>query len=62
MLQECESKNEISSLRKEIKSDLDKAKNNKHHSYMRNHKYFKDGVLLPSQDQLYEEAMAMSIK
>ncbi len=40
-------------LRTEIDEDILSAKGNKNYTYMRNHKYFKDGVLLPPGDSLY---------
>ena len=41
---------EIRKLRAELTLDLDQAKRNRNYSYMRNHRFFKDGVLMPSRD------------
>eukprot|EP00347_Sterkiella_histriomuscorum_P009889 403339486 len=62
MLQETQQKDEVNQLRQEIKHDIQRAKCNKNYSYMRNHKFFKDGVLQPNQDRYFDETAADSIQ
>ncbi len=56
-----DNKFEIRKIKAELEDDIAQAKGNKSYSYMRNYKFFKDHVLIPSGEMASAEEFASCI-